>query len=254
MAACASTLAASAADETTLKRWLQGGRRQPWLARMYRQSLEGLRRLLRRSDPTGLLFLARANLGQIGEWPRSHRLRSANSFDHLTCFVPGMLALGAHAHAGINATWEWEVAHELLHTCSVLYSRQETGLGPESVVFVTHASVEAAQAERRRALSGQRDGDEEHAPRDQHSDSDSGAYPSRTTVDVDSKGAARRTAASMSTARLGRRAAASHEAFVPHVEDFEVIDSKWALRPECATTPITRDCRAAASLVAMGAW
>ena len=117
--------------ETLLKRWIQGGKREPWMQRAYRDSLVGLRRLLRRSHPSNLLFVARANGGGIGGgMPRSHELRDMHTFEHLTCFVPGMLALGAHHKAGLNATWEWEVARELLYTCTTLYSRQPSGLGP----------------------------------------------------------------------------------------------------------------------------
>lgn len=76
-----------------------------------------------------------------------------------------MLALGAHHNAGINSTWEWQVARELLHTCTTLYSRQPAGLGPERVAFVTPNAVRAARSERRRAARGwredERGGDEE---------------------------------------------------------------------------------------------
>ena len=170
--------------ETLLKRWIQGGKRevsgrtpkpfsrsycsphryltglmpmhvpvnlcaQDWLREMYRDSLVGLRRLLRRSHPSNLLFVARANGGEVGMVrPRSHVLRDRHTFEHLSCFLPGMLALGAHHRAGINATWEWEVARELLHTCATLYRRQPAGLGPERVAFVTQAAMAAAAAER----------------------------------------------------------------------------------------------------------
>ena len=139
--------------ETLLKRWLHGGKSQPSLLRMYRESLTGLRRLLRRSHPSNLLFVARANGGAVGAMPKSLALREANTFEHLTCFLPGMLALGAHHGAGLNSTWEWEVARGLLDTCTALYDRQPSGLGPERVVFVTEHAVgiaasEAAQTER----------------------------------------------------------------------------------------------------------
>ena len=139
--------------ETLLKRWIHGGKSQPSLLRMYRESLMGLRRLLRRSHPSSLLFVARANGGAVGAMPKSLALREANTFEHLTCFLPGMLALGAHHGAGLNSTWEWEVARDLLDTCTALYDRQPYGLGPERVVFVTEHSVgvaasEAAQSDR----------------------------------------------------------------------------------------------------------
>lgn len=136
--------------ETLLKRWLQSGGADRRLLRMYRASLVGLEGLLRRSHPSRLLFLSRRNAADVGTaLPRSLALREQNTFEHLTCFVPGMLALGAATGAGLNATREWEVARELLHTCAQLYSRQPAGLGPERVAFVTEEAVEAAQAEAR---------------------------------------------------------------------------------------------------------
>ena len=142
--------------ETLLKRWIQGGKREAWLQAMYRDSLVGLRRLLRRSYPSNLLFLGRANGGEVGTGrPRSHVMRDMHTFEHLTCFVPGMLALGAHHQAGLNATWEWEVARELVRTCSILYERQPARLGPERVAFVTAAAARAAEEERRDGHSWQ---------------------------------------------------------------------------------------------------
>lgn len=135
--------------ETLLKRWLQSGQgsEHRWLRTMYRDSLHGLRRLLRRSHPSRLLFIAKANGGEVGSVPRSHALREAHQFEHLSCFVPGMLALGAHHNAGHNATWEMETARELLDTCTQLYDRHPSGLGPERISFVTGGQVRAAEAE-----------------------------------------------------------------------------------------------------------
>ena len=135
--------------ETLLKRWLQGGKTAPWLQRMYRESLKGLQKLLRRSHPNGLLFVARANGGNVGSYPL-HALREMHTFEHLTCFLPGLLILGAHHQAGLNATWETEVARELLDTCTTLYDRSPSGLGPERVAFVTERAVKAAEEEAQR--------------------------------------------------------------------------------------------------------
>ena len=106
---------------------------------MHRESLRGLRSLLRRSDPAGRLFVARKvvppprtsapardactrpghtqpasppvsphsrrspqlarlaqDFAQHGALPERLRLRFEQSFEHLSCFVPGWLALGAH--------------------------------------------------------------------------------------------------------------------------------------------------------------
>ena len=53
--------------------------------------------------------------------------------DHLVCFLPGVLALGAHYGAGGER--EMKLAEELMDTCWETYARQPTGLGPEIVHF-----------------------------------------------------------------------------------------------------------------------
>ena len=67
--------------ETLLKRWLQTGGTQPWLLAMHRESLRGLRSLLRRSHPAGRLFVAR----KVVPPPRT----LAPARDTCTCTRPG---------------------------------------------------------------------------------------------------------------------------------------------------------------------
>ncbi len=56
--------------------------------------------------------------------------------DHLACFVPGMLALGAMWDpTNPLYTTYMENSLELMKTCYEIYARQATGLGPEIVRF-----------------------------------------------------------------------------------------------------------------------
>ena len=52
-----------------------------------------------------------------------------HKMDHLACFIPGMLALGAHAGAvtGDKAHEFLEVAEELGETCWQMYDQMPTG-------------------------------------------------------------------------------------------------------------------------------
>lgn len=50
--------------------------------------------------------------------------------DHLVCFVPGLLALGA-AHIPEVREEHMALATKLMRTCYEMYSRQPTGLAPE---------------------------------------------------------------------------------------------------------------------------
>lgn len=55
--------------------------------------------------------------------------------DHLVCFLPGTLALGAHH--GLPAD-HMELAKQLMETCYQMYAQMETGLSPEIVHFNMH--------------------------------------------------------------------------------------------------------------------
>lgn len=55
--------------------------------------------------------------------------------DHLVCFLPGTLALGAHN--GLPSD-HMALAKQLMETCYQMYVQMETGLSPEIVHFNTH--------------------------------------------------------------------------------------------------------------------
>ncbi len=60
--------------------------------------------------------------------------------EHLTCFVPGMIALGTKiknetAYPLDERQQHWKVAQQLLRTCVYLYDYQPTGLAADTVRF-----------------------------------------------------------------------------------------------------------------------
>jgi hypothetical protein len=77
--------------------------------------------LIHKSTPSGLTYVAEWNGAAV-----------VHKMDHLACFVPGMLALGAD---GEHAAKYITLAQELMHTCVQMYKRQPTGLAPEMVLF-----------------------------------------------------------------------------------------------------------------------
>ncbi|XP_060697308.1 mannosidase, alpha, class 1B, member 1b isoform X1 [Hemiscyllium ocellatum] len=108
--------------EYLLKQWIQGGKKESDLLDDYLQAIEGVKKnLIRKSEPKKLTF--------VGEM--SHNQFSPK-MDHLVCFLPGTLALGAHH--GLNAD-HMELAKELMETCYQMYAQIETGLSPEIVHF-----------------------------------------------------------------------------------------------------------------------
>ena len=115
--------------EYLLKVWLQGGRVEPMYRRMYDAAMDGLTaRMLKRSTPS--------NLAYVADWDGRS---TTDKMDHLVCFVPGMLALGAATAAGTpgeaNAVRDLINAKALAYTCWQMYERQATGIGAEFVEF-----------------------------------------------------------------------------------------------------------------------
>eukprot|EP01064_Diplonema_japonicum_P027739 TRINITY_DN4087_c3_g1_i1.p1 TRINITY_DN4087_c3_g1~~TRINITY_DN4087_c3_g1_i1.p1 ORF type:complete len:511 (+),score=73.93 TRINITY_DN4087_c3_g1_i1:104-1636(+) len=104
--------------EYLLKLWLLDGKKEAWLRDLYDDSVEGLKAyLIDKSTLRGNLFIS------------SYQKGMTFNMDHLSCFVPGMIALGA------NNTADMRLAKRLMHTCRSLYSTMSTGIGAEIVSF-----------------------------------------------------------------------------------------------------------------------
>uniref|UniRef100_A0A8C2JTA3 alpha-1,2-Mannosidase n=1 Tax=Cyprinus carpio TaxID=7962 RepID=A0A8C2JTA3_CYPCA len=111
--------------EYLLKQWIQGGKTEKELLDDYLQAVEGVKKnLLKKSTPSGLTF--------VGELSHGH---FSPKMDHLVCFLPGTLALGAHY--GLPAD-HMELAKQLMETCYQIYAQMETGLSPEIAHFNMH--------------------------------------------------------------------------------------------------------------------
>ena len=120
--------------EYLLKLWLLGGRKDEWLQRMYAASAAGIgRHLTRRCTGAGLL----ANGGALffGE-ARATTAKATpgkpnGKMEHLACFAPAMLALGAAR--GATPKDAHTLAEELLESCWSLYADAPTGLAPDTI-------------------------------------------------------------------------------------------------------------------------
>ncbi|RLW00351.1 hypothetical protein DV515_00008990 [Chloebia gouldiae] len=92
----------------------------------YTRAIEGVKKhLLQRSEPKKLTF--------VGELAHGH---FSAKMDHLVCFLPGTLALGAHNGLADD---HMKLAETLIETCYQMYAQVETGLSPEIVHFNLHA-------------------------------------------------------------------------------------------------------------------
>lgn len=136
--------------EYLLKVWLQQGMRQNsdllYLRQMYEKAMRGVRdHLVRKSTPNGLVF--------VGELPYGSGGDLSPKMDHLVCFLPGTLALGATK--GITKTQAMKdnllsfedlenlkLAEDLTKTCFEMYSVTATGLAPEIAYFKTEGYSE----------------------------------------------------------------------------------------------------------------
>ncbi|KAL4422458.1 hypothetical protein ABPG75_008655 [Micractinium tetrahymenae] len=112
--------------EYLLKMWIIKGRDDEMYRSMWEKAMDEM--------IDKLVFVSKDNLTYIAEYDRS---TVKHKFDHLVCFVPGMLALGAHSGAvqGAKAERYIQLAADLTHTCWQMYHRMPTGLSPEYVTF-----------------------------------------------------------------------------------------------------------------------
>lgn len=129
--------------EYLLKQWLQGGKTETALLEDYMQAIEGVRKnLLKKTQPSRLTFVGELSHGRLNP-----------KMDHLVCFLPGTLALGAHNGLPVE---HMELAKELLETCHQMYVQMETGLSPEIAHFnllpSTGRDVEVKPADRHNLL------------------------------------------------------------------------------------------------------
>ncbi|KAL8032264.1 hypothetical protein ABFX02_13G084500 [Erythranthe guttata] len=126
--------------EYLIKVWLQDqGKNLTYLHDMYKESMKGVKELLvRKSVPNGLVF--------VGELPFGHEGAFSPKMDHLVCFLPGTLALGATKGIvkekamrenllNFEDLENLKLAEDLAKTCFEMYSVTSTGLSPEIAYF-----------------------------------------------------------------------------------------------------------------------
>ncbi|KAL4164407.1 hypothetical protein KRP22_004273 [Phytophthora ramorum] len=119
--------------EYLLKQWLLSGKKDDHMREMYVTAVAGMQaELVGRSYPSNYAFVGkRIATGELDP-----------AMEHLTCFVPGMLALGYH-HG--MPTSHLELAKELTETCAQMYLQSASHLSPEITQFATEASTQDSQ-------------------------------------------------------------------------------------------------------------
>ncbi|KAE8152107.1 glycoside hydrolase [Aspergillus avenaceus] len=125
--------------EYLIKQYLQTSQQEPVYKEMWDEALMGIRKHL-------VTYTKRARLTVVGERPSGLENPLAPKMDHLVCFLPGTIALGATggiplSQAKKSPNWsqrqdeEMLLAKELMKTCWATYLVTKTGLAPEISYF-----------------------------------------------------------------------------------------------------------------------
>jgi len=127
--------------EYMLKLWLQNDKKDSEFREMYDESIEGMHdKLLEYSSPSRLAYLSKTSLS-INRRGGGKRALTHNNFEHLECFLGGLLALGAHTDPkGVHssrARRDLKTAKALTYTCYQMYASTRTGLSPEAIDHLT---------------------------------------------------------------------------------------------------------------------
>ncbi|KAK6508935.1 mannosyl-oligosaccharide alpha-1,2-mannosidase [Arthrobotrys musiformis] len=123
--------------EYLLKQFLQTG--EEIYAEMYHEAMSGVKKhLVKKSHPSGFTFIA--------ELPMGLGTTISPKMDHLVCFMPGNILLGATngttvSEARKTPNWgpreeeDLTLARELMRSCYEMYNVTATGLAPEIAFF-----------------------------------------------------------------------------------------------------------------------
>ncbi|GES60651.1 mannosyl-oligosaccharide alpha-1,2-mannosidase [Aspergillus terreus] len=125
--------------EYLIKQYLQTSEQEPVYKEMWDEALVGIRKHL-------IAYSKNAQLTILGERPSGLDGALSPKMDHLVCFLPGTIALGATgglplSQAKKSSTWtqrhdeEILLAKELMKTCWATYLATKTGLAPEITYF-----------------------------------------------------------------------------------------------------------------------
>ncbi|RYO85660.1 hypothetical protein DL766_000887 [Monosporascus sp. MC13-8B] len=125
--------------EYLIKQYLQTSKQEPIYLEMWDEALRGVRKhLVTYTEPSRFTI--------VGEKPSGLGGKLSPKMDHLVCFLPGTIALGAtkgltEAEARKLPTWtekdeaDMKLARELIHTCWGMYKWMATGLAAEITYF-----------------------------------------------------------------------------------------------------------------------
>jgi endoplasmic reticulum Man9GlcNAc2 1,2-alpha-mannosidase len=128
--------------EYLIKQYFQTNKQEPIYLDMWKEALAGVRKHL-------VTYTKPSEFTIIAERPEGLGRPMSAKMDHLVCFMPGTIALGAtggipEAEARKLPSWtkqnedDMKLARELMHTCWGMYKYMATGLAAE----ITHFHID----------------------------------------------------------------------------------------------------------------
>ncbi|KAL3929833.1 MAG: hypothetical protein SGPRY_001792 [Prymnesium sp.] len=110
--------------EYLIKQWLLTRKSEPYLREMWESTMLAMAKLLvQKSSPSELVYVA--------DWTGSSLI---HKMDHLACFIPAMLAVGAQDGSKYDAEF-MTLADRIGETCYQMYAITRSGLSAEFVQF-----------------------------------------------------------------------------------------------------------------------
>ena len=124
--------------EYLLKMWLQGRKTEPRWRQMYDNAIDGMTKHLL-STSGSYTFVGEKRGGSF-----------TRKMEHLTCFVGGMLALGAvndpDGADSSRARRDMRNAKAIGYTCYRMYAEMPSGLSPEFVTFSRNGNMQVGSS------------------------------------------------------------------------------------------------------------
>ncbi|OQS07158.1 mannosyl-oligosaccharide alpha-1,2-mannosidase [Thraustotheca clavata] len=122
--------------EYLLKQWLFTDKQESRYKEAYEKAIESMNEKMVRTAN------GESNLTIVGSLvlTTDYTYRLVTKMDHLSCFLPGLLALG-NLHG--MPSWHMDLAKRLMTTCYMMYHEMPSGLAPEDVYFVVDGEDEA---------------------------------------------------------------------------------------------------------------
>lgn len=120
---------ADSAHEYLLKQWLLTSRSETKAMNLYLKAASGILNHLLYLTPNRQLLYVTDTSGPDAI--------PSHTFEHLSCFLPGLLALGAHSLPLSDDDRELHLwaAQGLAYTCWITYADHATGLGPDEMLM-----------------------------------------------------------------------------------------------------------------------